>query len=437
MIREKVISPFIRFVRLESFSGILLFVATVIALIWANSPWSDSYNQVWNINIGFSAGGFALKKPLLLWINDGLMAIFFFLIGLEVKREFMIGEFNSPRKVAFPLVGALGGMLVPVLFFLVFNRAPEASHGWAIPMATDIAFSLAILKILGKKAPRGLLMFLTAFAIIDDIGAVLIIAIFYSGELHLLYLVAALALLLIIYYLTLRGKFSPALTMIAGVIIWYLFLKSGFHPTIAGILMAFAVPVRQKINTPTFLNRLGKISEDIQKAKVTEKQILCKEQIDLVDDLEEWIDRYQSPLQTLEHKLHAWVAYLIVPFFALANAGVRITGNTGLNVTLILTIVLSLVAGKSIGVSLMVLLSKKLRIISLPEKVETYHIIGVAFLAGVGFTMSIFISNLSYPGNEVLLNSAKAGILIGSFLSGLIGYLVLRLGKKTVKQDNA
>lgn len=429
MNREKVLSPFIRFFRLESFSGILLLAATVVALAWANSPWSESYEQLWNIKIGFSAGDFILKKPLLLWINDGLMAIFFFLIGLEVKREFMIGEFNTPRKVAFPLVGALGGMSVPVLFFIIFNRVPEAAHGWGIPMATDIAFSLAILKILGKRVPYGLLMFLTAFAIIDDIGAVLIIAIFYSSELHLLYLFVALGLLLVIYFLTLRGKFSSALTLVSGGIIWYLFLKSGFHPTIAGILMAFAVPVRQKIDTPMFLNRLEEITTGIKKAKITEKPVLCKEQIDLVDDLEEWTEKYQSPLQALEHKLHAWVAYLIIPLFALANAGVQFAGNTDMNFTLILTLVLSLIVGNSIGVSLMVLLSKKLKIITLPEKVETYHIIGVAFLAGVGFTMAIFISNLAFPGNEILLGSAKVGILIGSFLSGLLGYLVLRFGK--------
>ncbi|MGK0234070.1 MAG: NhaA family Na+:H+ antiporter, partial [Psychroserpens sp.] len=290
MIKKNILSPFQKFVQIESFSGILLFIATILALIWANSSFGESYQLLWQYKIGFTSSHFELNKPLILWINDGLMAIFFFLIGLEIKREFLIGELNSVKKIAFPLFGALGGMLIPVLFFLVLNQNSETIPGWGIPMATDIAFSLAILKLLGNRVPLSLKIFLTAFAIVDDIGAVLVIAIFYSENINLGLLMAALVLLAILYFLSFKGYYSKYLLLIFGVIVWVLFLKSGIHPTIAGILLAFSVPVRQKINTPAFIENLSSIVENIKNAKTSEKPILSKEQIAEVDDLENWTD---------------------------------------------------------------------------------------------------------------------------------------------------
>ena len=437
MSAKKILSPFQKFVRIESFSGILLLLATVIALIWANSGFSESYTSLWDYKIGITTQNFELNKPLLLWINDGLMAIFFFLIGLEIKREFLIGELNSLKKVAFPLFGALGGMSAPVILFIVLNQNPETARGWGIPMATDIAFALAILNLLGRRVPMSLKLFLTAFAIVDDLGAVMVIAIFFSGSIKLSFLFSALGLLAILYLLSYRGYYSKFSTIIIGGIIWYLFLKSGIHPTIAGVLLAFSIPVRQRIDTPTFLDNLMRITNNIKNARVSEKPILCKEQIEQIDALEDWTSKYQSPLQHLEHKLHDWVAYLIIPIFALANAGVVLSNTDNLDTQLVQTIVLCLVLGNSIGITGIILIAKKLKFINVPRDINNQHIIGVSFLAGVGFTMAIFIASLAFMENPGLIDSAKIGILLGSFISAILGYLILRFNPgKQVFEEN-
>jgi len=434
MIQKKTLSTFQKFTKIESFSGILLLVATIVALVWANSPFGESYQSLWQYKVGFTTQGFELNKPLILWINDGLMAVFFFLIGLEIKREFLIGELNSGKKIAFPLIGALGGMIVPVAFFIILNQNPETLKGWGIPMATDIAFSLAILKLLGNRVPLSLKIFLTAFAIVDDIGAVLVIAIFYSGNIDLGLLVAAFVLLGILYTLSYRGFYSKSLLVLFSVIIWVLFLKSGIHPTIAGILLAFAVPVRQKITTPAFIDNLVNITNNIRQAVITPKPILSKGQIELIDELENWTDKYQSPLQHLEHKLHNWVAYFIIPIFALANAGVVLGSDIDLAHALMINIIISLVLGKSIGISFIILLVKKLRLIEIPDEISNRQIIGVSFLAGIGFTMAIFIASLAFVDSPAYIDSAKIGILIGSLISALIGFFILKMktNKKTV-----
>ena len=250
-------TPLQKFVKIESFSGLLLFGATLLALIWANSGFGDTYKWLWEYKIGFDSDGFKLTKPLILWVNDGLMAIFFFLIGLEIKRELLIGELNSIRKATFPIFAAIGGMFVPLIVFFFVNNNPETTNGWAIPMATDIAFSLAILKVLGKSVPTSLKIFLTAFAIVDDLGAVLIIAFFYSSGISWTLLVYSFVLLAFLFYLSHKGVYYKYLTFFLGVVIWVLFLKSGIHPTIAGVLLAFTIPVRQKINVSSFLENLS------------------------------------------------------------------------------------------------------------------------------------------------------------------------------------
>lgn len=426
MIKKIILTPFQKFVKIESFSGILLMITTLLALIWANSQYGDSYLALWQYKVGITTPHFELNKPLLLWINDGLMAIFFFLIGLEIKRELLIGELNSFKKIAFPLFGALGGMLIPVVFFLFLNQNPETMKGWGIPMATDIAFSLAILNLLGKRIPLSLKIFLTAFAIVDDIGAVLVIAVFYSANINLTLLLIALVLLAVLYIVAYRGFYSKYLIIIFGAIIWVLFLKSGIHPTLAGILLAFSVPVRQKINTLAFIDNLVHITERIKKAEISDKPILSKEQIGEIDSLENWTESYQSPLQHLEHKLHGWVAYFIIPLFALANAGVVLNSGNELDHLLIRNIVICLVAGNSVGISSIVLLAKKFKLITVPKDINTKQIIGVSFLAGIGFTMAIFIASLAFKNNPVYIDSAKIGILIGSFISALFGFIVLR-----------
>jgi len=427
MIKKVILTPFQKFVKIESFSGLLLLGTTIIALVWANSTFGDSYESLWQYKVGFSAENFELKKPLLLWVNDGLMAIFFFLIGLEIKREFLIGELNTIKKISFPLFGALGGMSIPVLFFLFLNQNPETLPGWGIPMATDIAFSLAVLKVLGDRVPLSLKIFLTAFAIVDDIGAVLVIALFYSSSINITLLGIALVLLAILYGLSYKGYYSKFLIILFGIIIWTLFLKSGIHPTLAGILLAFSVPVRQKIDTKEFINNLVGITSEIKKAESVEKPILSKQQIQQIDNLEDWTNKYQSPLQHLEHQLHDWVAYLIIPVFALANAGVVVSGDLDLDTSLVRNIIICLVLGNSIGITSIVLFAKKIKLIEVPKDISNRQIVGVSFLAGIGFTMAIFIASLAFTDNQVYIDSAKIGIIIGSFLSATLGFLILRI----------
>ncbi len=429
MTKDKILSPFQKFVKLQTSSGILLLATTIIALIWANSAFAESYQDFWQYEIGFTSDSFELKKPLILWVNDGLMAIFFFLIGLEIKRELLIGELNTPKKIMFPLFGAIGGIILPVALFLILNDNPETLKGWGIPMATDIAFALAILKVLGNRVPLSLKIFLTAFAIVDDLAAVLVIAIFYSSSLNFVLLGAALALLVVIYFLSHRGLYFEFLAIVCAFIIWLLFLKAGLHPTLAGILMAFAIPVRQKISTHEFTDQLDSIVAEIKKTTVLQRPVLSTDQLELIDDLEDWSDKYRSPLQHLEHKLHNWVAYVVIPIFALANAGVALT-STGLELNLVWKIMVSLVLGKFIGITGIIFLARKLKIIDVPKDITNKQIVGVSFLAGIGFTMAIFIASLAFANYPEYIDSAKIGILAGSLLSAIIGFAILRFNTK-------
>lgn len=426
MIKEVFLTPFQKFVKIESFSGILLLLATVSALVWANSPYGHIYRELWQYDIGIVTETFEFKKPLILWINDGLMAIFFFLIGLEIKRELLIGELNSAKKIAFPLVGAVGGMIIPVLFFFLLNQNPETTKGWGIPMATDIAFSLAILNVLGKRVPLSLKIFLTAFAIVDDIGAVLVIAIFYSGSINFTLLIIAMVLLAFLYLLSYKGIYSKFTIFFFGSVIWFLFLKAGIHPTVAGILLAFSIPIRQKIDTSMFLEQLENVYNSIKNSSILQKPILSNEQIDNIDDLEDWTSKFRSPLQNVENNLHGWVAYFIIPIFALANAGVLIDSSSNMESALVINIIICLILGKGIGISSFVLLCKKMKFITIPSDINFKQILGVSFLAGIGFTMAIFIASLAFASSPEFIDSAKIGILIGSFISAIIGYVILR-----------
>jgi len=426
MIEKIIITPFQKFVRIESFSGILLFGATVIAMVWANSGFSESYQELWNYNIGIDTEGYDLNKPLILWVNDGLMAIFFFLIGLEIKRELVIGELNSLQKAAFPLIAAIGGIVFPLGLFLFLNQSPETANGWGIPMATDIAFTLAILKMLGNRVPLSLKIFLTAFAIVDDLGAVLVIALFYSSGIDWLMILYAMIPMAILLYLSYRGLYFKYLSIIFAVVVWFLFLKSGIHPTIAGVLMAFTIPIRQKINMKEFTESLTDIAQRFKESERDGLPILSKAQYQHMDDLEDLTEKFNSPLQRLEHGLHGWVAYFIMPIFALANAGVVFSADMELDVPLVINIAIALLVGKGIGITLMSFLGVKLKIAALPDGINFRQVIGVAILAGVGFTMSIFVANLAFTGNAVLIDSSKVGIILGSVVSGIVGYLILR-----------
>lgn len=431
---EKVVrTPFQRFASIEGLGGYLLLGATVIAIFWANSPWGDTYQAIWEYRIGLDSDTFSLSKPIMLWINDALMAVFFFVIGLEIKRELLIGELNSPRKAALPLFAAVGGMIVPIILYLTLNKNLEANSGWGVPMATDIAFSLAIINALGKRVPIALKVFLTAFAIVDDIGGVLVIALFYSEQIKYLLIILAIIPMVFLGILSYYKYYSKFLWISLGAIVWLLFLKAGIHPTIAGVMLAFTVPIRRIIKVETFQKKLSSFASKFDGESKKDSLILTEEQIELIDDLEDWTEKVQSPLQHLEHKLHYWVAYLIMPLFALANAGVDFNIETGIDWVIVLIISLSLFIGKSVGIPLLTFLGIKLKITELPKEINFAHVIGVGFIAGVGFTMSIFISNLAFTDNPLLTNSSKLGILLGSFISGLTGYLLLRMSSKKEK----
>ncbi|GGW26535.1 Na+/H+ antiporter NhaA [Arenibacter certesii] len=426
MLKRRILIPLLKFSKVESFSGILLFTATIIAMLWANSSYSESYQALWHYHLGISSETFEFTLPLIYWVNDALMVLFFFLIGLEIKRELLIGELNSIRKAALPMFAAVGGMIIPMSLFLFLNDSPETHAGWGIPMATDIAFSLAILKVLGNRVPLSLKIFLTAFAIVDDLGAVIVIALFYSTGIDWMLLFYAFALLGLLFFLSYRNLYSKYLMITLGIVIWILFFKSGIHPTIAGVLLAFTVPLRQRIDMDSFMNQLSEISRGFAKTERDYLPVLSSEQIVKMDELEALGNKFKSPLQRSEHALHGWVAYFIMPVFALANAGVAVGGGMELNTSLLFHIAIALFAGKLIGVTLFSWIGIKLKLAILPDNIPFRRIIGVAILAGVGFTMSIFIANLAFVGKEVIIDSAKVGIMVGSGISGIIGYLVLR-----------
>lgn len=429
-------APFKRFLRIEASGGILLIIATLAAMIIANSPWGSIYEDFWKTEFTIGPEFFQLSKPIILWINDGLMAIFFFMVGLEIKRELIAGELSTPKQAALPIVSAIGGMLLPAGLFLLLNNGKVGIDGWGIPMATDIAFSLGILSLLGKRVPIALKVFLVAFAIVDDLGAVLVIALFYSAQIQWGILLIAAGLIAILFILNRLNVRYLTLYMIIGWVVWYLFLKSGIHPTIAGVLLAFSIPANRKIHVHDFRARLKSLMDDFTNGYDEENSIaLSKKQLAAIDNMEVQISKVQSPLQSLEHTLHGFVTYFVMPLFAFANAGIVLAG-AGLSSFNSLTINIgsSLIFGKIAGITLFAWLAVKFRLADLPANIKWIHILGAAILGGVGFTMSLFISNLAYT-NIILLNQAKLGILLGSATAAIFGYFFLRktLGKKYIE----
>lgn len=391
---DRAMRPFTRFFILESASGLLLMAFAVIAILWANSSWGASYQSVFSTKFTIGYGEALLSKPLVLWINDGLMAIFFLVVGLEIKRELMTGELNSARKAALPAAAALGGMLIPALLYLLFNKGLSSQSGWGVPMATDIAFSLGVLALLGKRAPLALKVLLTAVAIVDDLGAVVVIAVFYTASIKGMLLAASLALIVLAWAFGRAGGRHPAIFVLLGIAAWVFMLKSGVHATIAGVLMAFALPTR-----------------------------LLAHETDTTSD--RW-----------EHGLHPWVAFAIMPIFALANAGVTVAGSfaQALAQPASTGIIAGLVLGKPIGIFGFSWLAVKCGLATLPTGLTWAKVLGMSLLAGIGFTMSLFIADLAF-GHSENLTYAKAGVLAGSLISGVLGYLYLRFS--TVRAPDA
>nr|WP_321356448.1 Na+/H+ antiporter NhaA [uncultured Draconibacterium sp.] len=420
--------PLRRFIKIKSLSSICMLLAAISALIVSNTNLHTYYQQFLNLEFLIGFREFHLSKSVLHWINDGLMTVFFFVIGLEIKREFLIGELSSARKAILPILAAIGGMIFPIALFFLLNHGKEGTHGWGITMATDIAFSLGVLGILGKKVPFGLTIFLAAFAIIDDLGAVMVIAIFYSSLIYWHLVAIATVLLLGLSLLSVKDFYSRHIYIPVGFVIWLLFLESGIHPTIAGVLFALTIPSHRKKRLVDVIVKGKKALNELSQL-IGEKMVEFKNHKTAINILDNITSEIQSPLQHLQNKLSTMVSFLIIPLFAFANSGINFIGDEGAFTPLSISIAVSLVCGKIIGISLFTWLAVKLKIAALPKNVDFRQIFGLSCLGGFGFTMSIFISNLSYESAH-LQDSAKLGILIGSLVAGVSGYLVIRYSLK-------
>ena len=425
---EKILSPFERFLRQTTAGGVILMVATVLTLVVANSPWGAPFRQFWEQTFRLEFGVHSLEMTLQHWINEGLMAFFFLLVGLELKREVMVGELSSRKDAILPVAGALGGMAVPALIYFLLNPVGPAAAGWGIPMATDIAFAIGILVLLAWRIPRTLIIFLTALAIADDIGAVLVIAFFYTTSLNAIALSAAGVLLALLVLLN-RGGIRRSLPYgILGVLLWIALLKSGVHATIAGILLAFAIPARPVFSPDQFdfcLTKLQRaLHEQTAHPEIQDHPLSDPRMSVIAQNVESVAKAVQSPQQLMEHAIGNWVTFFIIPLFAFANAGVdfaEIPLGEALAHPVTLGIVLGLVLGKFLGISGAAWLAQKTGIAQLPKGVSWKQFCGVAWLGGIGFTMSLFISELAFHRNPLFMEEAKIGILLSSVLAAAIG----------------
>ncbi len=427
-----IIDPMKRFLSNSSMSGIVLFSSALLAIILSNSPWSEAFHNLWETKISVGLHDWQLSKSLHHWINDGLMAVFFFVVGLELKREIISGELSNPKAAMLPIAAALGGMLVPALIYFALNPSGETSGGWGIPMATDIAFALGILYLLGDKVPVSLKIFLTALAITDDLGAVLVIAFFYTSDINLTSLALGggfMAVLVIANRIGVRNTLFYGMVGIGG--LWLAFLMSGVHATIAAVLAAFTIPANAKISEDLYNRKLASLLDRFKKAKPNNSPTVTTEQLHILEEIRYVSEKALTPLQRLEHAMHPFVSFVVMPLFALANAGISLSAESlshlGSNVTL--GVLLGLLLGKVIGVFGFTALATRLRLASLPDDMSNRHLVGAGFLAGIGFTMSLFIAQLAFD-SPVFIEEAKMGILLASLIAGTTGYLIIKSANK-------
>jgi len=433
---KKVMTPFENFLHHQATSGLLLIFMTLLALYLANSAYAEGYKHFFHTYFGFTFGDWSMSMSLHHWINDLLMAIFFFLVGLEIKREILVGELSDPKNAVLPIAAAIGGMVFPALFYLYFTQGTEAANGWGIPMATDIAFAISALMILGKRIPAALVTFLVALAIVDDLGAVLVIALFYTADLNVEALMLAFVLFGILMSFNRFGIHSMLPYILIGILMWAAMLSSGVHATIAGILTALAIPARPKFNPHHFHQHIDNLVDHYSKHDEKHPEfILNDQQKGILSQMEYSVNRVQPPLNRAENTLHLPVGILIIPIFALANAGVAI--NWSELGTLIFEpvsagVISGLVIGKLIGIFGVAWLMIKLGLARLPSSSTMNQLFGTAFLGGIGFTMSIFIAELAWVDPGLLLVEAKTGILVASLLAAIIGLVWLRFIAKPI-----
>jgi NhaA family Na+:H+ antiporter len=423
--------PFQAFVHAETSSGVLLLCCTLFALLWANSPWAQSYHQVWENHLAVRLAGMELDRSLHVWINDGLMTLFFVLVGLEIKREVLVGELAQLRQALLPLLAACGGALVPALIYTAFTWGTPAVAGWGSAMATDIAFALGILFLLGKRVPSSLRIFLTALAIVDDLLAVLVIALFYSQGINWFALAGAGILVLVLVSCNVLDIRHSWIYVVLGLLLWLAVFQSGVHATIAGVLFAFTIPARSRIDAQTFVHQSREVLDNFEQGRALGLGLVMDDrQQAAVRALETAAEAIQAPLQRMEHSLHLPVSYLVIPLFVLANAGVSLQGMgfvAALTSSVSLGVVIGLVLGKQLGITLASWLAIRLGWADRPSGVSFRHLYGVSWLGGIGFTMSLLIADLAFgSAYPELLDQAKVGILLALVLASLGGYLILR-----------
>jgi NhaA family Na+:H+ antiporter len=430
---KKIATPFEHFLHAQTTTGIILMFMTVLALLLANSSLSESYMHFFHTKIDLKVGSWEISHSIHHWINDGLMAIFFFIIGLEIKREVLAGELSNIKVAILPILSAIGGMILPAFIFFVINYGKEGVSGWGIPMATDIAFAISVLVLLGKRVSTALVTFLVALAIVDDLGAVMVIALFYTEEIQVLPLALAGVSFLIMVLFNRFGIRMVLPYFVLGLFMWFFMLESGVHATIAGVIAALAIPTKPKHTPENFVKRSKSLLDEYEKYPTCDDYILHEKQKAILHNIQDSIDAVHSPAARLEHDLHLPVALIIIPLFALANAGISIDFSSikeTLTTPVSLGVIVGLILGKVLGIFGVAYIAIKKGVAKLPEGSSMSQLFGVAFLGGIGFTMSIFVADLAFVGNDSLIFQAKAGILVASLFAGLFGYFWLRFVAK-------
>ncbi len=430
---QLITSPFVRFARMEAAGGIILLTSAVVALIWANSPWQHSYHHLLESQLSVGFGKFVVTENRHEWINDGLMSLFFFLVGLEIKRELLVGELSSFRKAAFPFSAALGGMIFPALIYLGVTHGQNIRQGWAIPIATDIAFALGVLAFFGSRVPIALKVFVTALAIVDDMLAVLVIAIFYTSKLNYVSLLIGLACIAACWGANRLGVRGPLVYVVMGIIAWFAVLNSGVHATIAGILLAFTIPCRTLLDRNAFVQKGRSLLDQLEGSPPDSTY-----EHSILNTLKQNVELVESPLQRIEHVLQPWVSFLIMPLFAFANAGVDVSDNldAAFRHPLSIGVALGLIVGKPLGVCVFGQLAIRAKLALPLENVSWRQMLGAACLCGIGFTMSLFVATLAFQ-EETLLEYSKIAILFASLISGVCGGLLIATSSRQVAKEAA
>lgn len=428
------IDPLQKFMNRSTTSGILLFTTAVLAMVIANSPLQHWYHELWQIHFKIGVGEYMIDKDLHHWINDGLMAVFFFVVGLELKREIISGELSNPKNAILPIGAAIGGMIFPAIIYLLFNPSGEASNGWGVPMATDIAFVLGLLYILGDKVPISLKVFLTALAIADDIGAVLIIAFFYTSNIEEISLMVAGGFLVMMIIANRIGVRSSLVYAILGIVgLWVAFLLSGIHATIAAVLAALTIPASAKVPESIFARKMQRLLKTFESLDKTKAATLTEDQVVVLSQMRTMSDYAMPPLQKLEHGMHPLVAFVVMPIFAFANAGVTIEGEFFelLFAPITLGVILGLLIGKVVGVYLVSFIIIKLKIAKLPDGMNKLHLLGAGLLAAIGFTMSLFIAGLAFT-DPISDMQAKIGVLMATLIASILGFITIKVANARI-----